>query len=353
MSQAPVLYICMGVGGVGKTTVSAALALAAARLGFRTLVLTIDPSKRLAQVLNLQSHQEESRVWSHEKSYLNAQVLNHQMIFNRFINDGSSSLNANKLFRILSGSLSGSQEFTALEALKVASESGHYDVIVLDTPPAQNSVDFLRAPQKLMQLFKNGLVGWFKKDSSLNVFTGLFQSGTRQVFQLLERITGNEFITELGRFFDLIQSRRASLEARLADFQRMLSSSRTHFIGVTGEDPERLSDLVELKSQIQNEGFNFSGIVINRVWAYSKLELTSEIFSAQGPCREVPMLLTRWQKWHRDSETQGEKILPHFRDYLWARIPETTDPLVGIESLTNIADLYLKEPLREHAYDLA
>ncbi len=154
------VIVCTGSGGVGKTTLSAALGVLAARLGKRVLVLTIDPARRLATTLGIDADIPEARVPGQNYSgVLHAGMIDQQRIFADFIRRYApqqatiDALFNNALYQQLSTTLSGSQEFTSLAKLVEACESGHYDLVILDTPPAAHAVDFLHAPQKLNAVF--------------------------------------------------------------------------------------------------------------------------------------------------------------------------------------------------------
>src|SRR5690606_22886227 len=112
----------------------------------------------------------------------------------------------NKLYIQLSTTLSGSQEFTALEKLYSSVESGRFDLVVLDTPPTKHAIDFLDAPQKLSSLFSEKIAKWFREPirTQKSFFRTLLQTGTKQVLRALEMLTGKEFMQELGDFFKSI-----------------------------------------------------------------------------------------------------------------------------------------------------
>lgn len=150
------ILVCVGTGGVGKTTVAASLGIAAAKKGLNVLVLTIDPAKRLAQALGLNS-EKTGDVFVPDQNFkgkLFAGIIDPEASFSEFVKYNSSDKNKaetllnNTLFKQLSTNLSGSQEFTSLDRLYRAVNSNKYDLVILDTPPAQNAMDFFKAPEK-------------------------------------------------------------------------------------------------------------------------------------------------------------------------------------------------------------
>ncbi len=149
------VIVCTGSGGVGKTTLSAALGVLAARMGKRVLVLTIDPARRLATTLGIDQGADE--VWVPGQRYagsLHAGMIDQARIFAAYIRRNATDqatidgLFNNALYQQLSTTLSGSQEFTSLSKLVDTASSGHYDLVILDTPPVAHAVDFLHAPEK-------------------------------------------------------------------------------------------------------------------------------------------------------------------------------------------------------------
>ena len=170
--------ICIGTGGVGKTTMAASLGVGFAQSGKKVLVLTIDPAKRLAQALGLKPdghlHQVKlPKSTSQKPGELWSCVIDHQKAFEEFIREGARGLAAdaevsrllkNKLYLQLSGRLSGSQEFTSLITLYRHVASQKFDLVILDTPPAQHTWSFLKAPEKIAQLFNDGVTKWFRQE---------------------------------------------------------------------------------------------------------------------------------------------------------------------------------------------
>ena len=152
LDQASVL-VCAGAGGVGKTTTSAALALAAARRGRRVVVVTIDPAKRLADAIGVTIAHEPSRVEGVGPGELWAVMLDTRATFDDLVRTHSKDpaqaeqILANRFYRNLSGALSGTQEYMAAEKLHQLHHDDRFDLVVVDTPPTRNALDFLDAPE--------------------------------------------------------------------------------------------------------------------------------------------------------------------------------------------------------------
>lgn len=264
------VIVCVGTGGVGKTTLAAALGEALSRHNKRVLVLTIDPAQRLKTTFGLKTAGD----WIQVQENLWASVIDSQKTFDDFVRRASDNdpdslkLFQNNLYKQLTTTLSGSQEFTSLENLLMAVNSGRFDVVVLDTPPAQHAIEFLYAPQKLALIFSEGIARWFRDPGTKkeNFWLGLFNAGTKQVLKILERLTGSQFVSELSDFFQKIHKWQGKLEKRAAESHRLLVSPDTHFILVTGFDEAKFEEAEGFAQEIKKSGYHLSGLIVNRAY---------------------------------------------------------------------------------------
>lgn len=287
------IIVCIGSGGVGKTTLSASLGVWGALAGKKVLVLTVDPARRLATTFHLKADGSEQKIDFPEatkvKGELWASVLNSKQIFDDFVRrsadkgtDTSFILN-NKLYRQLSTTLSGSQEFTALEKLYSAYESQKYDLIVLDTPPTKHAIDFLQAPEKIANLLSESIIKWFRpsKTSLFNFNLSkdsytksshkeshwtqqFFQFGTQKALQILQTLTGAEFISELQDFFSSIEGWQSQLENRTQRVNRLLRSKETVFNLITAFDAAKLEEAKSYAHLITQRGYQLQFLTVNR-----------------------------------------------------------------------------------------
>jgi len=283
------VLVSAGTGGVGKTTVSAALGVLMARQGKRVLVLTIDPAKRLAQALGLEGPTFEPKrvegIDGVEGGILDASMIDAETIFDKFVDKFApnatvvNQLKKNRLYQQLVTALTGSQEFTSMDRLLTEYEEGNYDLIILDTPPTQNAVDFLRAPQRIVQLFDERITKWFIRGGEKASFISKIVSrGTHTALAALEKITGAEFISELSDFFEQMSFLQASVKERSRRVEGLLQKQETLFLVVASADQEKLREAKKFGESLKDYQFHLEGMILNRVypeWFNQGKEVTS------------------------------------------------------------------------------
>ena len=275
--------ICIGSGGVGKTTMAASIGVGMAAAGKKVLVLTIDPSLRLAQALGIKTDGEIHQVkMPNAKGELWSCVIDHKKTFDWFIENAAghtdvTGLLQNRLYQQLSGRLSGSQEFTSLISMYRYVSSGTYDLVILDTPPSQHTWNFLKAPEKISALFNEGVASWFRQGNgeSKSLFKKFINLGTAQVLKALETLTGSYFMKELSAFFQAIQKWQGPLESYVMNCHRLLVSADTEFILVTALDSSRITEAQKLSREIQKQGYRLTSVIVNRVPGWVESEKSS------------------------------------------------------------------------------
>ena len=297
------VYICVGSGGVGKTSVAASLGYHSACLGHKTLVLTIDPAQRLKTTLNITQSRTEIKDPNLKAAFF-AEIIDPKKTFDEFVTRASKKsetvarLLKNKLYQQLSGGLSGSQEFTAMEKLYSAYDSQEYDVIVLDTPPTKHAMDFLIAPQKISTLFQEAISKWLRApEKGTGFFRNIVQFSTKKVLKILELLTGNEFIQNLRDFFESIQEWQGSLEARTKSVHNLLIDPETHFILVTGFDRAKLMEADFFINHLKQGGYHLSSIIVNRAFPEWLHAGDFDRIKAQNPTEEKLLQIV---KYHND-----------------------------------------------------
>lgn len=273
------VIVCCGAGGVGKTTTSAALGLSAARLGRRVLVLTIDPAKRLAQAMGLSEHMREPAPVSRERlleagvttGSLDAWMLNPGVVFEGIVRrmaptpEQAERVLASRLYRVLSELISTMQEYTAAEALYELSSSGRYDLVVLDTPPARNALDFLEAPGKLARFLDERILSLFlpSKSSGGGSF---FKRATELIGTVLGKLFGAEFFAEVQEFMGAMSGMFGPMRTHAEGVRKLLTSGESTFLLVTSPDQAALADARYFRDRIHQMGLPFAGFVLNRSW---------------------------------------------------------------------------------------
>lgn len=270
------VIVCCGAGGVGKTTTAAAIGLAAARQGRRVLVLTIDPAKRLAQAMGLSQHMREPASVSKERlleagvttGTLDAWMLNPDVVFESLVRrmapnpEQAQRILDSRLFRHLSELVAGMQEYTAAEALYELSRSGKYDLVVLDTPPARNALDFLEAPGKLARFLDERILSLFMPSKT----RGIFKKATELIGTVFNKVFGPEFFQEIQEFLGAMGGMFGPMRAHAEGVRSLLTSQDASFLLVTSPDQAALADARYFRDRITAMGLPFAGFILNRSW---------------------------------------------------------------------------------------
>jgi anion-transporting ArsA/GET3 family ATPase len=270
--------ICAGSGGVGKTTTSAAIALGMAARGAKVAVVTIDPANRLADALGVDGLDNELHQvvpGPHAPAELEpggelwAMMLDPKRTFDELIDrlapdpERAAEIKENRVYRELSSAVSGSQEFTAMAKLYELDQEGNFDLLVLDTPPSRNALDFLEAPRRLNSFLEGRMMNALIRPTGLGVrMLGL---GTAPLLAALRRVTGVDLVTDLGRFFGLLSGMTQDFSQRADGVQQLLRADTTAFVLVSSPEREPIDEAIWFHQTIAREGFPLAGVVINRV----------------------------------------------------------------------------------------
>jgi len=272
------ICICAGSGGVGKTTTSAAIAVGMAARGLKVCVLTIDPAKRLADSLGLRELGNEARRVDpalferhgiEMKGELWAMMLDAKATFDELVarqapdEEARDRVLGNRIYQQISSALAGSQEYMAMEKLFELHTEGRYDLLVLDTPPTRNALDFLDAPRRLMQ---------FIEGRSLRVFmrpTGLAAKvagrGASVALSVFKRIVGFDLLADLAEFFNAFSGMVDGFQARAKRVNGLLADERTCFLVVCGPQGEPVDEAVYFHRKLVEAKLPFGGVIVNKV----------------------------------------------------------------------------------------
>ncbi|MEJ7785930.1 MAG: ArsA-related P-loop ATPase [Solirubrobacteraceae bacterium] len=272
------VIVCAGAGGVGKTTVAAAVALGLAARGARVAVVTIDPAKRLANALGLHALENEpervdaERLAGHDieiAGELWAMTLDPKRTFDELITRlapderSRDDVLGNRIYEQLSGAVAGSQEYTAIAKLYELDRDGRFDVIVLDTPPSRNALDFLDAPDRLTGFLEGKALRAFLAPTGLAA--KLVGRGTSVVLAALKRVTGVELLEDLATFFGSLAGLLAGFRERAEGVKALLADPSTTFLIVASPEHEPVQEAIFFAEQLRVAGLSFGGLIVNRV----------------------------------------------------------------------------------------
>ena len=276
------ILICVGSGGVGKTTTSAVIGLQAALAGLRVLVLTIDPARRLANSLGIDAIGSERQkipleqfrdIGLEPEGEMWAMMLDMKESFDRIVErdapdeETQQEILDNRFYHYFSTSLAGTQEYAASERLYDLHEEDRFDLIVLDTPPTTHALDFLEAPERLADAVSSRALQWLYKPGILSGTPGrgILSVGTSYVTRTLSKFTGGELIRELSVFLRTFSTLFDGFEERARAVQALLASDETGFLVVTAPDTLTVEEALFFFDELGGDSLNVDGFVVNRV----------------------------------------------------------------------------------------
>ena len=268
MSETSVI-VCCGVGGAGKTTTAAALAVSHALAGKRAAVLTIDPAKRLADALGVQLGNDPTSIplegVADSTGTLAALMLDREATWRQVIERYASSpeqaqrLMANPYYDAVATRLTGSHEYMAIEKLHQLVTSGDWDVVVLDTPPAQHVLEFFEAPERVRTLLDRGALARLIRPGN-----GLMGAAARSARAMVEKIAGSSTMGDITDFFDAMSDLSEDFGRHSDQIVELLASERTRYLLVTDANHPERSDVLGFLAELRNRGMTFAGFLVNR-----------------------------------------------------------------------------------------
>ena len=327
------IAILLGTGGVGKTTVAAALGLAGAAAGLGTAVITVDPARRLRDALGLERlggqptriGEKQLRAAGLDPALkLSALMLDVKgawdAVVERFVTDPKARerIFANPFYQSLTAEFAGSEAFAALQQLYDLHQTGDFECEVVDTPPAAHAFEFLQAPARMIRLLDSRTARWlFTPSLSIGRIAMKFVSETANfVVRELERFAGGQVLSTISDFFAAASDGMDAIVDRLQKTEALLRSPAMRFVMVTTAEADRLSQARELVTEMESEGLRLAGIVINRflderTWAAAAdssrdpLDFLDEIDELRATAPAAPA-----------SDSNGtENLIRHFEDY--------------------------------------
>jgi anion-transporting ArsA/GET3 family ATPase len=269
--------VCGGAGGVGKTTISAAIALGMAARGAKVAVVTIDPARRLANALGLEELQNDpsridrgrlERAGLEVQGELWAMMLDPKRTFDELIDRvapdpaRAAEIKRNRVYEELSTAVSGSQEFTAIAKLYELEQSGEFDLLVLDTPPSRNALDFLDAPARLWSFLEGRTLRAFMRPTGAGM--RIVGRGATPLLAGLRRVTGVDLLADLSTFFGLLGGMTSDFSLRAQGVEEMLRAPSTAFLLATSSQHDSIEETIWFRRTLAQSGMPFAGVVVNR-----------------------------------------------------------------------------------------
>ena len=278
------IVVCCGAGGVGKTTTAAALGLRAAEEhGRRTVVLTIDPARRLAQALGLSELDNTPRQVTGTDADLHAMMLDMKRTFDEVVLTHTDPAKAQEIFanpfyQAMSSTFSGTQEYMAMEKLGQLRAKDEWDLIVVDTPPSRSALDFLDAPQRLAR---------FLDGRMLRILLAPARAGGRSMFNLftaslgvfaraVQKILGAQLLGDLSGFVAGLDSTFGGFRQRAEQTYQILQAQETAFLVVAAPEPDAIREAGFFAGRLASEQMPLHGLILNRVHEVEATALSAD-----------------------------------------------------------------------------
>ena len=269
------LIVTCGPGGVGKTTTAAALGLAAARAGRRVVVMTVDPARRLADALGLaegaagDAPHQVTGIDAPSGGELWALMLDAASTFDRLVREQASNpqqaetLLTNPVYRAISRSLSGAQEYMAIERLHELHVSGEWDLVIVDTPPSRHAIDMLEAPDRLIGFLSHPV--YRALTLGQRTFAKVTNAAASMFLWAVRRLAGPQIVEDTMEFFRSLANIEPGLRRRAGQVSALLRSRDATFVVVSSPRAEAIGESEHLVDALRAGGFPFGGVVINLI----------------------------------------------------------------------------------------
>jgi anion-transporting ArsA/GET3 family ATPase len=269
VAERPVI-VCCGSGGVGKTTVSATFALAAARAGRRSCVVTVDPARRLADALGVQSlPNTPTEVKGDWPGRLHALMLDSKGTFDDLVHrysrtpEQAESILSNRIYQNLAGALSGTQEYMAMEKLYELVQSDEFDVVVVDTPPTRNALDLLDAPRRLTRFLENRLFRALLVPTRVSLRA--IGMATQALLRTIAKVAGSEIVQDAVDFFKAFEGMEDGFRTRASAVHELLNDPGTAYVLVSTARPDAITEAGFFAEKLGERDLSVSALVINRI----------------------------------------------------------------------------------------
>jgi anion-transporting ArsA/GET3 family ATPase len=360
------IIIVLGAGGVGKTTITAALGLAAARKGLNTALITVDPARRLREALGMQRLSAEPirldrrrlRSAGLDSSIrLSAMMLDVKRTWDGLVHqfvprpEARARMLANPFYQNLTEQFAGAEAYAALEQLDELHHSGQFDIEIVDTPPAAHAFDFFEAPRRLIRLLDSPAARWmFAPEASLSRSAlNLANRAASFVAAQLQAFTGTSTLSALSDFFSLAAEAANSLSERFHKTEAMIHSARVMFVLVTTPREDRLQDALELAALTERQNFSLRAVVLNRLLDERTL------MALRNPRRRPPPYLAeirRLRSMLDENESKCGPLINYLESYRQHRILEVARAVSFASELPRTTALAVVPALEPAVRDL-
>jgi len=264
------IVVCCGSGGVGKTTVAAALAAEGARMGRRACVVTIDPAKRLADALGLDAlTNDPGRIAGDWPGELWALMLDTKTTFDTLVHrhagtpEQAEGILGNRLYRNIAGALSGTQEYMAMEKLYELHDEARFDLIVVDTPPTRNALDFIDAPRRLTRFLDNRVFRMLMMPP--RAYMRAVSVATQAFLRTVSRVVGAEVVSDAVSFFRAFEGMEQGFRDRAQRVLRLLSESSSAFVLVASPRQDAITEALFFATKLEESNIAVQALVVNRL----------------------------------------------------------------------------------------
>jgi anion-transporting ArsA/GET3 family ATPase len=335
------IVVVSGAGGVGKTTLSAALAVALAAQGHRTVVLTVDPARRLANALGFERFSDELTRVAAAKGELWASMLDARRYFDKVIERFAGSeeqrqrVTEHPLWRLTLDYLGGTQEYAAMERILEFAGDARWDRIVVDTPPTQNALDLFAAPERLASFMESSVIRWFREGDG----GGLFARGGKLALGLLEKVLGGEFLGRLSDFLKQLGGMESGFRDRHRAVMELLRGPEAAFVLVSSATDSRLAESLAFAEAVGAHGVGLEAVVLNRV---DVPPASPSALAGDGPAYDEARRLLRFLE---EAHREQQRVVDAFRATFPAvtlRIVERSDsPVHEVGALETLGDKLL------------